>query len=803
MGMLKNYFKTGLRNLMREKGSTLINISGLTLGITCSLVLYLLIGHLSSFDDYHSRRDRIYRVVHQSDGNQGKNYTSGVPSVLPDAFKIDFPEAEEVVFTSYRAGSMVTIPQPNAEPKRYNEEAGVVYTQSNFFKIFDRQILAGDAEKGLDNPNEAILSKRWALKYFGREDVIGEVVKFEAHEYRITAIMEDFPSNTDFPFDLMLSYETIKKQSEENGWNSIWSDEQCYFLLKEGESIAGIESRMAAFTEKHKGKDRPDNSMFLIQPLTELHFDERFGVYSYNTVERSILIAFGVVALILIVTACINFINLATAEAINRSKEVGIRKSLGSTRGQLIRQFLGETTFITVLAMLASLAFAQLALTLLNPFLELDLALKFGSDGSLWIVILTATAGIAVSSGLYPAFVVSGFNPALALKNLISNKNSSGYTLRRALVVTQFFISQFFIIGTIVVINQINYFQNKDLGFRKDAIIVVPIPESVEPISGDGVAKMRTLRDELAQIAGVERASLNSAPPSSGNVSGTHFKIEGMDETFGTQVKQVDGNYVDLFGLELLAGKNIPDLDTATGFLVNEKLAHTVGFKVADEVVGKVINVWGKSFPVVGVVKDFHTVSLREPIEATLMMNRVSGYKTLTLQVGHREIQQVLDELKDKWQAAYPEHIFDFQFLDQQIQEFYEGEKKMSVLLGVFSSIAILIGCLGLFGLATFMANQKTKEIGVRKVLGASVESIVLLFSREYVKLILLGFLLAAPLSWFVMNKFLEEFAYKIEIGPGTFIVGLVATLFIAMFTVGYKSFRAAIVNPANSLRSE
>lgn len=801
--MLRNYIKTALRNLLREKSSSIINISGLTLGITCSLVLFLMIRHLSSFDNYHSKRSRIYRVVNQSDGNQGKNYTSGVPSVLPDAFRIDFPEAEEVVFTSYRSGSMVTIPQRNGEPKRYNEEAGVVFTQSNFFRIFDRQILAGDAKQGLDDPNEAIISQRWALKYFGKEDVIGEVVKFDAHEYKITAIMEDFPNNTDFPFDLMLSYATIKKQSEENGWNSIWSDEQCYFLLKEGESISGVESRLPAFTDKYRGKDRPDNSMFLVQPLTELHFDERFGTYSYNTIDRAMLIAFGVIALILIVTACINFINLATAEAINRSKEVGIRKSLGSTRNQLIRQFLGETTLITIIAMLASLACAQLALTVLNPFLEIDLSLNFSSDIALWIFIITVTIGVALLSGLYPAFIVSGFNPALALKNLISNKNSSGYNLRRALVVTQFFISQFFIIGTIIVVNQINYFKTKDLGFRKDAIIVVPIPERATDPKGTEATKMRTLRNELAQVAGVERVSLNSTPPSSGNVSATNFKIEGKEESFGTQMKQVDGNYVGMFGLELLAGQNLADLDTATGLLVNEKLARTVGFENVNEIVGKMITLWGKNLPVAGVVKDFHTVSLRDPIEATLMMNRIVGYQTLTLQINVRDIQPVLDILKSKWQASYPEHIFDYQFLDQQIQEFYEGEKKMSVLLGAFSSIAILIGCLGLFGLATFMANQKTKEIGVRKVLGASVESIVLLFSREYVKLILVGFLLAAPLSWFVMNKFLEEFAYKITIGPGIFIMGLGATLFIAMVTVGYKSFRAAIVNPAKSLRSE
>ena len=801
--MLKNYLKTAFRNVLRQKSSTLINVSGLTMGITCSLVLFLLIRHISSFDKFHSKRDRIYRVVHQSDGNQGKNYTPGVPSVLPDAFRLDFPEAEEVVFTSYRSGSMVTIPRAEGEPKRYSEESGVVFTQSNFFKIFDRPILMGDASNGLDDPSEAIISKRWALKYFDKEDVIGEVVKFDTIEYKITAVMADYPNNSDFPFDLMLSYPTIKKQTEENGWNSIWSDEQCYFLLKEGETISSVESRMGAFTEKYIGDDNPNHAVFLVQALSEIHFDERFGTYSYQTMSKNMLVAFGVIALILVVTACINFVNLATAEAIKRSKEVGVRKSLGSTRNQLIRQFLGETALITSVAMISSLALSQLALTILNPYLDLHLSLNFSSDGLLWLFVIGLTLAISVLSGLYPAFVVSGFSPALALKNLVNNKNSTGYNLRRALVVTQFFISQFFIIGTIIVINQIDYFLKTDLGFNKDAIIVVPIPEREDPSpSSPGVSKMRTLRDEATRFSGVVRASLNSAPPSSGNVSGTHFTIEGKSEDFRTQLKQIDGNYVDVFGLKLVAGKNVEDNDTARGFLVNEKFARTTGFEPG-EIVGKRMKLWGKDLPIVGVVKDFHTVSLRDPIEATVMMNRLRGYQTLTLQVNTNQIKDVADHVRKAWERAYPEHIFDYQFLDQQIQEFYEAEQKMSVLLSVFSSIAIFIGCLGLFGLATFMANQKTKEIGVRKVLGASVESIVLLFSREYIKLILLGFLFAAPLAWFTMDKFLAEFAYKITIGPGIFVIGLLSTLCIAMATVGYKSFKAAIVNPTNSLRSE
>jgi ABC-type antimicrobial peptide transport system permease subunit len=417
--------------------------------------------------------------------------------------------------------------------------------------------------------------------------------------------------------------------------------------------------------------------------------------------------------------------------------------------------------------------------------------------------LIGVTVTVSLLAGLYPAFVVSGFNPVMALKNLINNKNSSGYNMRRALVVTQFVISQFFIIGTIVVIHQMNYFQTKDLGFNKEAIINLPIPVAEVPTKGHSVSKMRTLRNEILQIPGVKNASLSNRPPSSGSVSHSTFNMKGNDQIFTAQVKQIDSNYIDLFGLDLLYGSNVEDRDTITGFVVNEKLARTVGFENTRDILGKEMELWGKSLPVVGVVKDFHTVSLREPIEATAMLNAIWGYETLSVNVDYSRLKEITAAIKPKWEATYPEHIYDYQFLDQQIAEFYESEKRMSVMLSIFSGIAIFIGCLGLFGLATFMANQKTKEVGVRKVLGASVESIVMLFSREYFKLIVIGFLVAAPLSWYVMNKFLEEFTYKIDIGPSVFLIGFGVTLLMAIVTVGYKSIKSAIANPVNSLRSE
>ena len=401
------------------------------MGLATSLILFLLVRYHKSFDTFHSNYDRTYRAVVQSDGNNGKNYTPGVYPVFPEAFVNDFPEADQVTFISYRAGSFITIPQVNADPKRYDEEKGVAFAQPSFFKVFDRKILIGDATTGLDEPNEAILSSRWAMKYFGKEDAIGEVLKYEGHEYRVTAIMEDLPTNTDLPFDLLVSYITIKKEKDENGWRGIWSDEQCYFTLRAGSSISDIEARIPAFVSKYLGDParNQDNTTFIMQPFSEVHYDERFGNYNYNTISNSQLNALTLIGIFLLLTACINFINLTTAEAVKRSKEVGIRKALGSTRPQLALQFLGETTLITFVSILLALVVAEIGLASINAFLDLSLTLNFGSDVALWIFLISVLVMVSLLSGIYPALVVSGFNPISALKNQIRATQSTGFNL--------------------------------------------------------------------------------------------------------------------------------------------------------------------------------------------------------------------------------------------------------------------------------------------------------------------------------------------------------------------------------------
>ncbi|HOX81427.1 MAG TPA: ABC transporter permease [Chryseolinea sp.] len=805
--MLRNYLKTAFRNLMRQRSSAFFNIGGLTLAISSSIVLFLLISHVFSYDKFHTNYSRIYRVVTQSEGNEETFYTPGVPTPLSRAFRNDFPEVEHVVFTRYDGGGLVTIPQHDGVPKKFNEDEGIVFTEPGYFQTFDRALLSGDAIKGLDEPNEAVVSRELANKYFGSEDVVGEVLNYQDVDYKISAVVENSPGNTDFPFTLFLSFETIRKKYEERGWGGISSNDQCYFLLKDGVDISQVENRMQAFTDKYVGEKNYEKELFNIQPVSEMHFNDRYYTYSGKEMNRSSIMAIFFIGLFLIITGCINFINLSTAEAIKRSKEVGIRKSLGSTRGQLMFQFLGETSLVTFISIILSIGIAQLGLSYLNTFMDLELSINLLRDQSLVLFLLVLFVLVSVMAGIYPAFILSGYTPAMVMKNDSANKSSFGHFMRKGLVVFQFSISQLLIIGTIVIINQTNLFRSQDLGFRKDAIIMLPLPEQELPTpdSAGHSSTMRTLKNEVSRLAGVELVSLCNSAPSSGNVAGTGFLLEGWsdEQRKDTQVKTVDGNYIDLFELKLLSGDRLADLDTATGYVVNREFARMAGFTDPSELVGKRVRIWRKLYPVVGVVEDFNTTSLHDKIEPTVLLNRINNYYSMAIRINPKNFQSSIATIQKQWESAYPKHIFTYEFLDENIKEFYEKEEKMSVLLTVFTSISILIGCIGLFGLATFVANQKTKEIGVRKVLGASVSSIVFMFSKEFVILIFIGFVIAAPIAWIAMNNYLSDFDYRIELGPGIFLFGFALTLLIAVFTVGYRSFKAAVINPVKALRYE
>ena len=799
--MLKNYLKTLTRTLLRDKVSTAINVAGLMLGITSCTILFLILKDGASYDKHHRNFDRIYRVVSQSSENGRVTYTQGIPPALPEAFRNDFHAAEQGVFTSYRRSSMIAVEQVDGTLKKYEEPKGLVITEPAFFKIFDRKMIIGDAGKCIDEPNEAIISHKWATKYFqSDENAIGKTVRFEDHDYSIRGVMEDYPSTTDLPFDLMLSYITTKASFEAAGWNGVSDNDNFYFMLKEGESIQSVQSLIPGFVAKYNGEGDANTGeeTYLIQSLSEVHTDSRFGNYN-KKMPAAAKISFTVIGIFLMLMACINFINLTTAEAVRRTKEVGIRKALGSSRQQLILKFTGETFVVTALSVVISLGLVQLLLLPVNSFLDMSLSMDF-SDYRMWLFLITITVAVSLFSGIYPAFAISRFKPVEVLKGRLDVKNRSGFNLRRGLVVLQFFISQLFLIGTIVVFEQMDFMEEQDLGFRKDEIITVPIPER------DDLAdrtKMRALKNEVIRLSGARAASLNYSPPSSAGVLSSGFKVLEKGEELSAQVKQVDGDYLDLFDIKVLAGAKLGDVDSMAGFVVNEKLVQIAGYAQNEDLVGKEIEFWGKKLPVIGVVKDFNTRSLSKPMEPVILTNDIGGYGNLSIQIAPKDMQATIRQIQKLWESRYPEYIFKYEFLDEQVNNLYRGERKMSQMITVFSFVAIFIGCLGLFGLISFMANQKTKEVGIRKVLGASVNSIVFLFLKEFFKLIAIGFALAAPVSMLIMNEYLKEFAYRINLSPTIFITALGSTMLIAIITVGFRSFTAASADPVKSLRNE
>lgn len=794
--MIKNYFIITLRNIQRNLSYSVINVFGLALGITCSLVLFLMITFFTSFDNFHENGDRIYRVVNKSDHNGRENFGPGVPAPLPDAVRSDFSGIAHVLFISGSHNGLFTI-EENGSKKIFEEEEGFGYTDSTYFTFFNRHLIEGNYKTALAEPNQVIISQKTAKKYFGESHAIGQSIRLNNNtDLKVTGIMEDYPNNTNFPFDILISFATIKKQKEEQGWNSVYSDDQCFVMLEPGVDAESINKQFPPFNTKYQGENANEQMMRWLQPLSEINHDSRFSNYRYSTVSKSSIMAMGVVAIFLLITACINFINLSTAVAVKRSKEVGIRKVLGGQRFQLIGQYLAETALITFIALSVSIGLSELTLIKLNSFLELDLHVNFKDTytlvflGGVWLVV-------SMLSGFYPAMLLSGFSPALALKNKITNRSTGGFALRRSLVIFQFVISQFLIVGTVILLTQMDFLESKDLGFTKDAIISIPIPDNA-PINNKKV-----LKSELSRMSGVERVSLCSALPSSGSVSMTSFRIDGIDDNHIAQIKLADENYVNLFEIDLLLGTNLSDLDTANSCLVNEQLLKAAGIENPEDIVGKNIRIWGQNLPVAGVVKDFHTMSLERQIDPTIIFNLLEYYENIAVRLKAGTFNETIDQIEKAWTAQYPDYLFSYDFLDDQIKEFYESEHKMSVLLVIFSSIAITIGCLGLYGLISFMANEKEKEIGVRKVLGASTFNILFIFSKEFMILIMVAFVIASPLAGYIMSQWLDNFAYKTPLSGTMFIAGIVITLLIAFITVGYRSIKASMTNPVEALRNE
>lgn len=793
--MLYNYILIAWRNLIKRKVYAAVNVFGLSLGISACMLVFALVTHLKSFDTFHPHADHTYRLVTDSFEGSREYYTPGVPVVLREAFVQDFSGIDASVLISGGHNGLLAVGE--GEQERHFLENNVVYTTDDFFEVFERKKLKGNTTGVLNSPNQAVLSKSQAEKLFGTAEAIGRTFQFQKGDiYAVTAVMEDFPDNTLFPFHILLSYENLRKSREAGGWFSIYSDDQLYLTISDTQAKSRIEAGIPAFLDKYMGDKNKSNRTHWLQPLSDLQFNERYTNYTYRTTSYTVLNSLVMVAFFLLLTASINFINLSTAISGQRSKEVGLRKVFGGNRRHILYQFLSETSLICLFAIMISFVLSNIVIKYLNDFLgtKADFAVFLKPPGiatviGLWLLV-------SLSAGFYPSFNISKLNPVSAIKNQFQTKNSSSYAMRKGLVIFQFMITQFFIIGTLVLVMQMRHLRSADLGFQKEAVVTFSIPER-------NAEKSNLLAERLRNLHGMETVSLSYTEPASTSTSSTNVILVESGEEYTVHIKPGDEYFIETYGLELLAGENLIKEDTVTRYLASESFAKKAGFENPAEFVGTYIKLGGIDAPVSGIIKDFYTQSLKSELEPTVIFNNQHLFSTVGMKVSGANANLVLAEAEKIFTGLYPEFTFDYSYLDEKIAQFYEAEEKLTLLFLIFSLIAVLVGCIGLYGLVSFMASMKVKEIGVRKVLGASSTQVLGMFSKEYLVLLLAAFVLAAPLATFLMNKWLQDYASKIEISWELYALSIACVGLIALLTVGYRSVQAAWSNPVESLKRE
>ena len=799
--MITFYIKTILRGLLKYKGNTVINVLSLSFGIAFSGIIFLFLRYESTFDHHHTQADRIYRVNTHIQHTDGMLRSAFSPHPLAEALRNTFPEEITVTQTLGRLSGQLLV-NPGTDEAKLFEESFIIFVDAQFTQTFDYTWLAGDPATALKVPNGIVFHEGMAEKLYPEktyEEILGEVIELNGQTLlTVTGIIEYPPLNSNLFFTTLISDEALYQANDERpeeDWEKL--SRGCTFItLQENVSQDQIQGRLDELVKSYvPDEDLQQQLSFHLMPLKDLHFAYQYRkAASLYTTPPFLLWPIGGIGLIMIVVACINFINLATAQAINRSKEVGIRKVLGSRRRQLFFQFMGETAVITFIALLLGLGLGELAVKYfqkLVPFIYL----QFGVDQTLIYFILFLVLLVILLAGTYPALVLSGFHPLQAIRHGRQGR-SGGTRLRKTLVVTQFVVAQFFIICTIGLAFQFMYLNQRNLGFEKDGIITLSYYGQDETY----------LRNELLKNKGIRQVSFSSGTPINGEIA-TTFTLDTAEQTEQRPMllKYVDAAFLPTFGIDLLAGNNFAEGGAQQGLIINKALAQDMGFETMEEVVGHYLTVAevGNPLPVIGVVPDYSNREFERKGDPEAFVNQPDKFNTVNVKTYGENLPEVTAFLEKVWKKRYPERVFTYTFMEDAVKQRLGEDKLFVLVFGVFSGIAIFICCLGLFGLISFVLVQKEKEIGIRKVVGASVSSIVILFNTGIAKLILIAFALSAPLAYWLLQSFLQTNAYKITLGPWIFLIGLVATLLIAFMTTGYKSWKAALANPVDILRNE
>ncbi len=805
------------RHLGRQKLNSSLHIIGLTLGLSVCLVIALFIRYELSFDAYHEKADRTYRVISKWTQNGKSDYHFSTPFPLANAIRTEVTGLEHVSFAHPVYTKIVEV----SPLKRFIDER-IMAVEPEFLEIFKVEPIKGDLYKTLRTPYQAALTQSTAKKLFGNEDPIGKTFSFtvgDKFEFTVGALIKDFPANTHLPASMLVSYSYSEKFLQPNldGWTYV-SGTETLIVVPEHANLEIIQAQLKAIVDKHINpkEDLPDFSSDLeIQRLSEVHFNSSFsgGGEWVQAVSASWLWFFAIIGLAVLILACINFINLSTAQALTRAKEVGVRKSVGAGRFNLIAQFLSEAWILTFISGVFAVAFAQLAMPAINTLLDKNIPFDLIQSPLLLLFILGAAIFIGLTAGIYPAWVISKFNPSITLKagSTTSGDHGSAW-LRKGLVVAQFSISIGLLMVVLLISQQVNFLRSKNLGFNKDNIINVEIQPRIN--------KHNLFRNELEKINQVKDISFATATPSNQGHWGTIMNRTGRQDPSRKEVTLIfgDDRFCKMYGFELLAGrfleatdtnyvaKSVAEKDQIMKAVVNERLVKELTFKSNEEAIGQRIWIgWNSgNVEIVGVVSDFNTGPLKEVIKPALITPNARDYAQAGIKIeANSNVPETIAAIEAAWKTAYPEGIFSYKFLDEQIDSFYKAEERLFTLFKIFSGLAMLISCLGLWGLATFAAQSRTKEIGIRKVLGASVNKIMLLLSKDFLVLVLISLVVATPLAWYGMNKWLQNYAFRTEITWWVFGIAGVMAVMIALITVSFQAIKAAMSNPVESLRSE
>jgi putative ABC transport system permease protein len=793
--VIKNYFKVALRNIIRNKGYSLINVAGLAIGIACCALIILFVTNELSYDRFHEKADRIFRVVFSSSDDGLPSNANGSFGVGP-ALKRDFPEIMDTVRIR-KMGQGVKRYVGYKDKKFY--EQGFFFAEPSIFSVFDFPLIKGNPAAALDEPNTIVLTEEMANKYFGVEDPIGKMIEADPYNdgeimlFRITGIAKNVPRNSHIHFDFLASYVSLKEDTTDfSGYYQHYT----YVLLNDKSSADSLNPKLLAFLHRNWRKN-PWYTISL-QPLLDIRLHSRLRSEVEPTGNILYIYIFTAIAVFVLLIACINFMNLTTARAIKRAKEVGIRKVVGASKNQLVRQFLGESLLLTIFSVLAAFLIVLATLPLFNKLADKDMTLGSITNPSLIFGMIALALAVGLFSGIYPAFFLSSFRPIHSLKSR-SGHSFAGAILRKSLVIFQFALSIGIIFATLIAHKQMNFIQNLNLGYDKEQIMVIPLNKQLRQ-------NYEAFRNELLGYPGIENTTTSSYVPTKGS-GHLSFRFEGREELLTQVIYLVDKEFTGTYGIKLLAGKDIhlPLTEDGTSeFLISELTTREAGYSSPQEAVGKGVIFDRFRGHVVGIVNDINLYSLhREPYSITYMISPIQNHNYLSIRILPQNVSKTIGFIQETWQRQVPYYPLDYFFLDASFEKMHDADQKMGEIFSAFSILAIFVASMGLFGLAAFTAGQKTKEIGMRKILGASVSSIYLLLSKEFLQWVALANILAWPLAYYAMHRWLQNFAFRTRIGWEVFLLSAGMALVISVMTVSYQSIKAASANPIDSLRYE